>query len=276
MGLRVVPGRLCLSGIVVWLSLRNVSQLIAQNAFEIVQRSVSVNSSDFEAQPRYSFKERDISAKLDGSSKSKAQHSKTSEITMIDGSPYTRLIELNGEPLPPLQAQREAAKLAAAKTQRASQSSAQRQARIAKYQRDRANDHLLMQELVKAFDFKLERSEEVNGHACYVLDALPKPGYQAQVEKAKVLSGMRGRMWIAKEGYHWVRVQAEVTQPVAFGFVLAKVNQGTTFQLDQTPVNGAWLPEHFDQTVNARILGMFGVATSDEQQYFDYRRVDGQ
>ena len=272
MGLQVAS-RLCRLPFLLSVAILCALPIRAQDASEIVRKSVAVNDRDFKAQPQYSFRERDLSAKLDAGGKPKTQHSKTLEVTMIDGSPYSRLTELNGEPLPSSEEQVEAAKLKAAQSQRASQSTAQRQARISKYQKGRANDHMLMQEMVKAFDFTIAGNEQINGHDCYKLNANPKPGYQPPVEKARVLTGMKGTMWIAKDGYHWVRVEAEVIHPVEFGYLVAKVNPGTTFELDQAPVGGAWLPQHFVQTVNARVLGMFGLASRDEAQYSDYQRL---
>jgi len=107
---------------------------------------------------------------------------------------------------------------------------------------------------------------------CYVLDAAPNPHYRPPVEKARALTGMRGRMWIDKVNHHWAKVEAEVDKPVEFGLFIARVKPGTTFELEQMPVGGVWLPKRFIQTVNASVLGVYNIQSRDETYYSDYRQ----
>ena len=83
-------------------------------------------------------------------------------------------------------------------------------------------------------------------------------------------------MWIDKQAYHWVKVQADVIEPVTFGFFLAKVNPGTRFELDQSPLGNVWLPRHFIQSVNASVLGLYGIRDQDEFFYSNYRENNSQ
>ena len=57
----------------------------------IIERSVQANNKDWQAAPAYSFSERDL----------QNGHTRTSEVTMILGSPYQRLEAVNGKPLTP-------------------------------------------------------------------------------------------------------------------------------------------------------------------------------
>ena len=43
----------------------------------------------------------------------------------------------------------------------------------------------------------------------------PSPDYQPINREAKVLTAMKGRLWIDKREYQWVKVSAEVTRPVS-------------------------------------------------------------
>ncbi len=241
----------------------------------ILQKAVIANSRDWKSQNDFCHTEQEIKSKIDSDGHLEDRSSKTFEVLMIDGSPYDRLIALNKEPLSPAQQQNEQAKLNREITTRRTQSPSARRARIGKYKSDRADEHLLMQQMVTAFDFKLMGEENVSGVECYKFLATPKPDYNPPVEKARVLRGMRGQMWIEKSEYHWVKVQAEVTQPVSFGFFIAKVNPGTRFELDQAPVGGFWLPKHFIQTVHASVFGIYGYRNQDETFYSDYRPVEG-
>lgn len=237
---------------------------------EIVRRSVVANTADWKSQPEYGYREFELKSKVDASGSVHPQHSKTYEVMMMEGSPYNRVIAIDNEPLRGVQAAQESEKMQREALRRHNESPGERQARVAKYQNGRAEEHLLMQQMVDAFEFKVVGEESVEGAECYVLDASPRPDYQPPVERARVLTGMRGRLWIDKAQYHWVKVQAEVISPVAFGLFLAQVKPGTKFELDQAPVGSVWLPKCFTESVNASVLGLVGYRTKEEEHYSDY------
>ena len=248
----------------------------APDVSSIIRKSVTVNTVDWKAQPRYSHLERDTKTKIDSAGEATASHSKAFQVTMIEGSPYNRLIELEHEPLTSFQAQQERDKFNREVQRRRNESPDQRRARISKYQSDRAEEHLLMQQMIDAFTFKLNREEQVEGVDCYLLDAIPNPDYTPPVEKARVLLGMKGHLWIDKAEYHWVKVEAEVINPVQFGFFIAQVKPGTKFELEQAPVGGVWLPKRFAETVNASLFGIYGMRSKQEEIYSDYRLLTSQ
>ena len=240
-------------------------------AADIIRRSIAVNTADWQAQPQYAHCELDIKKKRDSNGRVRIEQSKTYEVMMIEGSPYYRLIAVNNEPLTRSQEQQERAKLNKETERRQNESARDRRARIAKYQNERAEEHLLMQQMVAAFEFRYAGEQPVKGTDCYVLDATPNPDYRAPVERARVLTGMKGRLWIDKAHYHWAKVEAEVTKPVEFGLFIAKVKPGTRFELDQGPVGDVWLPTFFMQSVNATVLGMYGMHSIEEEHYSAYR-----
>jgi hypothetical protein len=245
------------------------------DAAQIVKKSVAANDADWRMQPKYIHEERDVELKVDSEGKVVSKKEKAYRVQMIDGSQYNTLIAINGEPLSSEQKSEEESKLKAEIAKRATQSSSERTARIQKYKKDRDEEHLLLQQMTQAFTFKLAGEEKIDGRDCYVLDATPDPGYQPPVTKARVLTGMKGRMWIEKVGYHWARVKAEVFRSVEFGLFLAKVSPGTEFQLDQAPVEGSiWMPSHFSQRVNAKVLGIYSIRSAHEEYYSNYQRQD--
>ena len=189
---------------------------------------------------------------------------------MIDGSPYRELIAINGAPAG---GRAEETKLKRETVRRKRESAGERADRIAKYERDRNQEHFLMNEMIKAFDFHLIGAAQINGHAVYVLEATPRPDYRPPNQKAKVLTGMKGELWIDQEQYHWAKVEAEVTRPVNFGFLIARAGPGTSFELDQEAVEpGVWLPSWFVESVNAKIFGLASYRTREEETYSDYHR----
>ena len=243
----------------------------AVDASYIVRRSVAANTADWKAQPQYSHLAREIRTKFGSDGQAKTSQSKTYRVTMMEGSPYYHLLELNNEPLSSVQAEQEKEKLDREIHRRQNETPDQRQARLTKYQSDRSEEHLLMQQMVDAFTFKVHREERVGGVDCYLLNATPNPDYRPPVEKARVLLGMKGHLWVDKAGYHWVKVEAEVTKPVQFGFFIAQVKPGTRFELEQGPVGGVWLPKRFVEVVNASLFGIYGMHSRQEETYSDYQ-----
>ena len=65
----------------------------------LIQQSVAANTRDMKAQDDYAFNERDIKSKIDSNGHVKPQGSKTTQVLMIEGSPYRRLLAVNGRPL---------------------------------------------------------------------------------------------------------------------------------------------------------------------------------
>ncbi len=235
-------------------------------ADEIVRRSVANTTSDWNAASRYDFTERDLITK------NGKRTAKTYEVIMIEGSPYEKLIAVNGRRLSPAQAANEGQKLRQEITRRRGESPEERRKRVEEYEKERRQDHALLSEMVKAFDYRLVGQQTVNGRRCFVLAATPKPGYQAPSRETEVLKGMRGKMWIDVRKYQWVKVHAEVFRPVNFGLFFATVKPGTEFTLEQMPVQGnLWLPSHFSMQVDAREL-LWSRRSSDVETYSDYHR----
>lgn len=264
----------CVSGLSV-LCLAADSALAADlgaqvDAVAIIKKSVAVNNLDWKAQSLYGHRELDVKARLDTDGNSKSRQSRTFEVMMIEGSPYERLVGIDSEPLGADLEQQEKIKLNREIKRRQAESMGDRQARIARYRTQRAEEQMLMQQMANAFNFRFLGQEQLDGVSCYRLAATPNPDYTPPVEKARVLTGMQGELWISEQSYHWVRVRAQVTEPVEFGFFIAKVKPGTSFELDQQRVGDMWLPKRFTQSVNASIFGLYGYRTKEETDFSGY------
>lgn len=247
-------------------SVSSAAQTLSTNQVnEIVQRSVSNTNQDWDAAPKYDYTERDNIVKHG------KKTIKTYRVSMIDGSPYYKLIAVNDQPLSPGQAAEEERKLQRETASRNAESPAARRERIASYQKGRRQDHWLLSEMVKAFDYKLAGQDTIDGRRCFVLDATPRPAYRPPNRDTQVLKGMRGKMWVDAQQYQWVKVHAEVFRPVSFGLFIARVFPGTEFNLENAPAQGnLWLPSHFSTDVHARVL-VFPLRSSDDETYSNYR-----
>lgn len=231
---------------------------------EIIERSVQANQADFKAAPDFDHKETDKTP--DGS--------KTYEVTMIEGTPYKRLLAVNGKQLAPDQEKQEIQKQQQVTAQRRGESSDQRQQRIANWQKERTRDNNMREQLTKAFDFKLIGDGELRGFKVWRLKATPRPGYNPPNMDTQVLVGMQGELWIDQNTYQWVKVTAAVIRPVSIEGFLAEVEPGTHFELEKSPVQGGtWQPSHFSMKSHAKVLFLFTRNSSEDDTFFDYMPV---
>jgi hypothetical protein len=234
---------------------------------EIVSRSVANNQANWKAAPEFTYTEHDIITK--GGQRT----DRTYRVLMIDGSPYNETIAVNGEPLSPAAQKREQAELQRVTEKRDGESPETSRQRIAKYERGRRQDHELMSEMIAGFDFQMGGLQIIDGRECYRVDAYPKAGYVPHSHDTKVLSGMKGTLWIDAKEYQWVRVEASVFRPVSFGLFIAHVEPGTEFELDEAPAgNNVWEPVHFVTKVKASILHFWSHNSTDDESYSDYQQ----
>jgi hypothetical protein len=235
----------------------------AQDVTEIMQKSVEANNRDWNANPQFDNFETDRIG----------PGSRTYDVTFLFGSPYQRLVAVNGQELTGDQKAAEQKKFEQAVAQRKAESPDQRARRIAKYQADRRTEHVMLEQLVAAFNFTLQGEEQLGPYSVYVLKATPRPGYRPPNRDSRVLLGMEGTLWIDKESMQWVKVEAHVTRPVEIEGFVAKVEPGTRFELEQMPVEGdIWLPKHYMMTATAKLLGLISHHSQEDDSYFNYHR----
>jgi hypothetical protein len=118
---------------------------------------------------------------------------------MLDGSPYQRLIALNGHDLSAAKQPEQQKKYQDAVAERQHESPHKRSERIAKYQAERKRDHTMLEQMTTAFDFHRVGKRMLSGHRVYVLKATPRKGYKPPDRDSQVLTGMEGTLWIDQE-----------------------------------------------------------------------------
>jgi hypothetical protein len=236
------------------------------SAEKIIANSVLANQRDFQAAVHYNWKERDRTPK----------GSKTSQVTMIYGSPYYRLIAVNGRPLSPADQAKEKKKEQQVSAERAAESPEQRRKRVEQFEKDRHRDAEMMAQLTKAFTFTLIGQQKLRGFNVWALKATPCKDYRPPTMETEVLTGMRGQLWIDQKTFQWVKVMAEVVHPVSIGGFLAQVQPGTRFELEKAPVgDGIWLASHFAMKSDAKVLHVFNHGSEEEDTFSDYQKTAG-
>jgi hypothetical protein len=81
--------------------------------------------------------------------------------------------------------------------------------------------------------------------------------------QARVLTGMQGTLWIDTRTFQWAKVEGS----------LARVDPGTRFELEYTPVSESiWLPSHFAMRSRAKVLFLFSRRDQAGESYFGYEK----
>jgi hypothetical protein len=234
-----------------------------ENVTAIIQKSVAANDRDWDADPEFDYNETD----RDGNG------TKTYQVTTQYGTPYERLVAINGKELSGSQKQQEQRKFDKAMAQRRAESPREKAARIAKFKAERRRDHAMLAQLTKAFDFTPQGEQQLGKFRVYVLKATPRPGYRPPDRDSRVLTGMEGTLWIDKNTYQWVKVEAHVMHPVSIAGFVAKVEPGTRFELEKAPVEGdIWLSKHFTMTASAKVMYLVSHHSQEDDTYFNYHR----
>ena len=245
----------------------------AQDARDIVRRSLELDQKNLAAARNYTYLQRQVERQFDGSGKVKSESIRTWDVTLQEGSPYRRLVARNDQPLSAAEQQAEHNKLAANIEERRHETPEQRRRRIAEWERRREKQREPIRELPDAFDFRLVGEESLNGGRAYVIDATPKPGYRPKTTAGAILPKMKARFWISKTDGDWIKMDAETLAPVTFGAFLLRVAKGAHIVMEQTRVNQeVWLPKQIAIEGSARLLLVKGFHMQLDIGFSDYKK----
>jgi hypothetical protein len=240
----------------------------AADVEEIVRRASATLQSDWAADPDYAYMEKDETQKNDKVT------SKTSQVVYIEGSDYYLPLAINEQPLSSDRQKAELEKLKNEVARRKSESPEARRQRIEKYKKQRDENEALVLDFPNAFIFELLREETINGYSAYVLSGAPKKRTGPGTIAAKVLSGMRGMVWIDKEDFHAIRAECDVINPVPIYGVLARVLPGTHIEFGMAPLtNSTWLISELSMKLMISKL-IFKSKEVTRSTYSDYRLND--
>ncbi|HVW85765.1 MAG TPA: hypothetical protein VHB50_13845 [Bryobacteraceae bacterium] len=232
---------------------------------EIIRGAIAAIQSDWSADVNYSYVERDEVQK------DNKLTSRTSRVVMMGGSDYYMPIATDDRPLAPEQQKAERQKLRNEFQRRNREGAESRRRRIATYQKARAENGALLPEFPKAFVFEVLRKETMNGHPAWALSATPVRRSGPLSRAAKVLSGMRGTVWLEREHYHAIRAECQVFRPVPIYGILARVLPGTHIELQMSPVTDSiWLMSEFSMTLTVSKF-WFRSTQVTHATYTDYR-----
>ncbi len=235
----------------------------ATDARQIVAQSIANYEKDYHAALKYNYTQREIE-KTDSGKKITV-----SQITVVGGMPFEKVLTRNGEPLPPDQQRKEDEKYKKFVAEHATPEAQQR--KLAEYE----NNRRFLREVPSAFDFELLPEETVNGRPNYVVKCTPKPGYQPKDQKSKLFSKINATLWIDKQDVRWTKANAKVVDTVAIGWVMARIAEGAKIFYQQTRVaDGLWLPSEVDVNGMVKIMMVRNRPVGEKVSFTDYRLAD--
>ena len=247
--------------------------IAAEDAREIVRKSVELDQANWLRMKDYTWVARSTERHFDSDGKVKSTERSAWETVMLDGEPYRRMLERDGQPLPPSEQKKQQDKLDKSVAKLAHETPEEKRRRLADYEARRRREREFLRQIPDAFDFRIEAEAQVDGHGAWVLAGTPKAGYQARDRDAKSLLKIRGKLWVDKSSYQWVRVEAETTETIAFGLFLARLNPGARLVFEQThAADDLWLPKRIYMKGAGRIGLIKRIAMEQEITWSDYRR----
>jgi hypothetical protein len=251
----------------------SAATLAGQDAREIVRKSVELDQANWLRMKDYTWIAHETERNVDSSGEVKSEKTQTWETLVLYGEPHRRILERDGHALPPDEQRKEQAKLDKVAAKLGNETAEQRRRRVTEYEKRRQKDRDFLNEVTDLYDFQLEGDQQVDGHVAWVISATPKDGYQPKHRDAKPLMKIRGKIWIDKAEYQWVRLEAETTETISFGLFIARLNPGAKLVFEQTRVNDEiWLPKRESVSGSGRLGLVKKIALQQELVWSNYRK----
>ena len=255
------------------LLLAAAAALQAQNALEIVTKSLEHDGFNAKPSRDYVFVKKDQERHFDAKGKVVGDASLTVEVAVLYDQPYERLIEKNGKPLPPDKQRAEQAKFDKAIEKRQHETPEQKAKREETERKMDAEELSCRAELAKTFTFRLTGTEVVNGRPAWVIQADPIAAATPRCGDNKIAKKCHLRLWIDQEDARWAKLEAETDEPVSLGLFLVKAPKGAKFSYDQIRLDaGVWMPTREYGRYDVKVAMVKTVHMEETTTYWNYHK----
>ncbi len=250
-----------------------VTVLCAQDAREIVRKSIELDQANWLRMRDYMWVAHETERHLDSDGQVTSQESKAWETVILYGEPHRRILERNGQPLSAEEREKQQHKLDQTVAGLEHETPEQRQRRLDEYAKQRQKNREFLNEVPNLYNFQLEGEEKMDGHSVWVISAVPRTDYEPQHRDAKALLKMRGKLWVDKAEYQWVRLEAETMGTISWGLFLARLNPGAKLSFEQTRINNeVWLPKREEMSGSGRLGLVKKIMLQQELIWSNYRK----
>lgn len=247
--------------------------LAAQDAREIVRKSVELDQTNWLRMQDYTWTARSTERHFDASGKVKSTDESAWETVILDGEPYRRMLERDGRPLPPAEQTKQQEKLDKAAAKLARETPEEKRRRLADYEGRRRKEREFLREIPDAFDVRITGDAQVDGRDVWVIAGTPKAGYHPRDREAKALLKIHGTLWVDKSNYQWVRLEADTDDTISFGIFLARLYPGAKLVFEQTrAADDLWLPKRIYMKGAGRLGIIKKISMDEEITWSNYRK----
>jgi hypothetical protein len=117
------------------------------------------------------------------------------------------------------------------------------------------------------------RREESKGRKLVVFDFDPNPTFKARTDEEKIAQRLQGTIFIDEESRVVRRIEARFANDYRVGGLLAKVEKGSSFVVEQDLFDGVWLPSYEEGVMKVSVLGIKEVSAKIKTRYFNYSQA---
>ena len=244
-----------------------------QQIQEMIRRVAEKDRENDKLQRDYTYVESVEEHKLNGKGEVGSIEKRTYDVLEVYSEQVRRLTSKDGKPLSAKDAAKEDEKIQKIIDKRKNESDGDREKRLKKEEKEREDDRRFVSEVADAYNFKLAGMETLDGRETYVIDADPRPGFEAKSREAKILPKFKFRVWIDRAENQWVKLDAQCIDTVSFGLVLARIHKGSRIVIDTVRVNDeVWLPRRVDLRLDAKVALLKNYNLEEDITYANYKK----
>lgn len=131
-------------------------------------------------------------------------------------------------------------------------------------------------QLMRRYQYKMLRTEEIDRHRCWVIAFEPKAG-ELPVEEIMdhALNQSTGTLWVAQDDYGLARLDFVMRKPFKYWAGLLAVIRNTEGRLDFQRVElNTWMPVHFDLKLDLNVMMIKNIRRLITKKWTDYTRIN--
>jgi hypothetical protein len=241
---------------------------------EIVQKSVELDRRNARLIGQtYTYQFRAVERDIDKSGALKKTVIHTYDHVFLYGADHNRLVAKDDKPLSEKEEREEEKKIEKMKEKYEHESESDRQKRAAEREKELDDNRKFLKQIPEAYDFELKGSETVDGHDTWMIGLTPRPDFKPTVKFADILKKIKATLWIDKQEYQWVKVDAQLLDDATFGLFLVRLHKGARLQFEQTKVNDEVWFTRWSRVEGSARVALFVNARGDEETTFsNYRK----
>jgi hypothetical protein len=197
--------------------------------------------------PAWAYDKRTVMEKLGGDAKVEERTEKLYRVQIINGVPFSRLVQVAGRDLNEAELKKQNQREAAFQKQLSG-----RDPKKAVSQRE----SFVTKEIIERYDYKTLRREAVQGRQTVVVSFEPKSGKDSGSIQDRLFNRMEGMLWVDETTGDVARLEVHLTKGFSLGVmgVLGSIKE-CRMNLESKPMtDGTWLPEKTVFSMSARMF----------------------